>query len=72
MTPDAKLPHADRALSGAAPGEAETPRSAHSDAPHAVVGSLAELPRWFPPWAAQLGELYFSGTTSAFVLHGNT
>ena len=33
---------------------------------------LAELPRWFPPWAAQLAELYFSGTTSAFVLHGNT
>ena len=23
-------------------------------------------------WAAQLAELYFSGTTSAFVLHGNT
>jgi AAA+ superfamily predicted ATPase len=36
------------------------------------VGSLADLPRWFPPWAAQLAELYFSGTTSAFVLYGNT
>jgi AAA+ superfamily predicted ATPase len=36
------------------------------------AGTLAELPQWFPPWAAQLGELYFSGTTSAFVLHGNT
>src|SRR5437660_3118707 len=32
----------------------------------------AELPAWFPPWAAQLAELYFSGTTAAFVLHGNT
>ena len=32
----------------------------------------AELPPWFPPWAAQLAELYFSGTTSAFILHGNT
>src|SRR5437016_371593 len=32
----------------------------------------AALPAWFPPWAAQLAELYFSGTTSAFVLHGNT
>src|SRR5437870_7184311 len=31
-----------------------------------------KLPDWFPPWAAQLAELYFSGTTSAFVLHGNT
>jgi AAA+ superfamily predicted ATPase len=25
-----------------------------------------------PPWAAQLAELYFSGTTAAFLLHGNT
>ncbi|HKE88048.1 MAG TPA: AAA family ATPase [Vicinamibacterales bacterium] len=31
-----------------------------------------ELPRWFPSWAAQLADLYFSGTTAAFVLHGNT
>ena len=35
-------------------------------------GRLAELPTWFPGWAAQLAELYFSGTTAAFVLHGNT
>lgn len=26
----------------------------------------------FTGWAAQLAELYFSGTTAAFVLHGNT
>jgi AAA+ superfamily predicted ATPase len=32
----------------------------------------ADLPDWFPPWAAQLADLYFSGTTAAFVLHGNT
>jgi SpoVK/Ycf46/Vps4 family AAA+-type ATPase len=31
-----------------------------------------ELPDWFPAWAAQLADLYFSGTTAAFVLHGNT
>jgi AAA+ superfamily predicted ATPase len=31
-----------------------------------------KLPDWFPPWAAQLADLYFSGTTSTFVLHGNT
>jgi SpoVK/Ycf46/Vps4 family AAA+-type ATPase len=31
-----------------------------------------DLPAWFPGWASQLAELYFSGTTSAFVLHGNT
>ncbi len=32
----------------------------------------ADLPSWFPAWAAQLADLYFSGTTAAFVLHGNT
>src|SRR3982750_1856600 len=32
----------------------------------------AELPSWFPAWASQLADLYFSGTTEAFVLYGNT
>ncbi len=32
----------------------------------------SELPAWYPPWASQLADLYFSGTTAAFVLHGNT
>ena len=31
-----------------------------------------DLPPWFPSWASHLADLYFSGTTSAFVLHGNT
>src|SRR5437867_2904254 len=31
-----------------------------------------DLPVWFPAWAAELADLYFSGTTAAFVLHGNT
>ena len=31
-----------------------------------------QLPAHFPAWAAKLAELYFSGTTSMFVLHGNT
>src|SRR5216117_442799 len=29
------------------------------------------LPDWYPAWAAQLANLYFSGTTCVFVLHGN-
>jgi len=37
-----------------------------------AVGTLSDLPSSFPPWARRLAELYFSGTTSAFVLHGNT
>src|SRR6266702_1585230 len=32
----------------------------------------SELPAWLPAWARQLADLYFSGTTAAFVLHGNT
>ncbi len=32
----------------------------------------ATLPAWLPGWASQLADLYFSGTTAAFVLHGNT
>src|SRR5262245_12147217 len=32
----------------------------------------AEWPGWFPQWAADLADLYFSGTTAAFILHGNT
>src|SRR5512132_2315822 len=39
------------------------------DAPHRRP---ADLPDWFPGWAAQLADLYFSATTAAFVLHGNT
>jgi SpoVK/Ycf46/Vps4 family AAA+-type ATPase len=31
-----------------------------------------ELPAWYPPWALTMADLYFSSTTSVFVLHGNT
>ncbi len=30
-----------------------------------------ELPGWYPGWARDLADLYFSGTTSFFLLHGN-
>ena len=36
------------------------------------VGRASALPPHFPPWAGKLAELYFSGTTSMFVIHGNT
>ena len=32
----------------------------------------ADFPEWVPQWAHQMADLYFSGTTAAFVLHGNT
>lgn len=47
-------------------------------APAAGTSSAADhrrppdLPGWLSPWASQLADLYFSGTTAAFVLHGNT
>ena len=33
--------------------------------------AIAELPAWYPPWARELAEMYFSGTTALFILHGN-
>lgn len=36
------------------------------------VTRSSQLPPHFPAWAAKLAELYFSGTTSMFVVHGNT
>lgn len=36
------------------------------------VTRATQLPPHFPPWAGKLAELYFSGTTSMFVVHGNT
>ena len=29
------------------------------------------LPDWFPAWARELADLYFSGSTCVFILHGN-
>ncbi|MCA9515229.1 MAG: ATP-binding protein [Myxococcales bacterium] len=37
----------------------------------AAAASSVSLPAWFPRWAGTLAELYFSGTTSSFLLHGN-
>ncbi len=41
------------------------------DDPKADTILRTNLPKWFPAWAQRLGELYFSGTTSVFVLTGN-
>ena len=41
-------------------------------APLAKAASPAErLPAWYPAWARELAEQYFSGTTCLFILHGN-
>jgi ATP-dependent 26S proteasome regulatory subunit len=36
-----------------------------------VEEPAVRTPSWFPAWATQLADLYFSGTTCLFVLHGN-
>lgn len=35
------------------------------------VTQTVALPAHFPKWAGKLAELYFSGTTSMFIVHGN-
>lgn len=42
-----------------------------SDVTEQEVPSAA-LPPWYPDWAREMADLYFSGTTCLFVLHGNT
>lgn len=59
----------ERPGSDAQPGETKT--VALTAQGEAATGS-AGLPAWFPDWGRRLAELYFSGTTSMFVLHGNT
>lgn len=39
--------------------------------PTTSAATTTALPAWHPAWAKQLEQLYFSGTTSMFVLHGN-
>lgn len=56
------------APSAAAPPTADAKTLAGSDG----VNRASALPAHFPAWASQLAELYFSGTTSMFVVHGNT
>lgn len=36
-----------------------------------LITHHSSLPAWSPDWARQLADLYFSGTTCLFVLHGN-
>ena len=69
-------------MSGEAPqGELKKPERADDEqAPAAAAvpeplaptaGASGGLPAWYPPWARELADLYFSGTTCVFVLHGN-
>ncbi len=41
------------------------------ESPAATPARAPELPAWYPAWARELADLYFSGTTCLFLLHGN-
>jgi hypothetical protein len=52
----------------------ETQATAESPAgqePGSVATASDRLPAWCPGWARELADLYFSGTTCLFLLHGN-
>lgn len=49
----------------------EIVQSAVVDPAGAAGRSVAQLPDWYPGWAKELAQTYFSGTTSVFILHGN-
>jgi len=36
-----------------------------------LQASNLDLPDWYPDWARQVAELYFSGNSCFFILHGN-
>jgi AAA+ superfamily predicted ATPase len=39
---------------------------------HSTIDRATEaIPDWFPAWVKQLADLYFSGTSCVFILHGN-
>ncbi|MGC8641694.1 MAG: ATP-binding protein [Isosphaeraceae bacterium] len=41
-------------------------------APQLLPGNeAAPTPRWFPAWAREFADLYYAGSTSLFVFHGN-
>ncbi|HEX6909147.1 MAG TPA: hypothetical protein VF142_02080, partial [Longimicrobium sp.] len=68
-TPDAAVPPpaAPAPESGAAP-----PVSSPAPGTDERERGKDPFPAWWPGWARRMADLYFSGTTSVFLLHGNT
>jgi AAA+ superfamily predicted ATPase len=58
--------------------DAAAPAAPPAPAPAAAVPEDARergkegFPGWWPGWARRMADLYFSGTTSVFLLYGNT
>jgi AAA+ superfamily predicted ATPase len=47
------------------------PSPSISPATTLAVPAAPGVPDWYPPWAREMAELYFSGATCCFILHGN-
>lgn len=45
--------------------------TAKKTSPPQPTGTGDRFPAWFPGWARELSDLYTSGTTCLFVMHGN-
>src|SRR5258708_2018181 len=45
--------------------------TAKKTSPAPPAGTADRFPAWFPGWARELSDLYTSGTTCLFVMHGN-
>lgn len=63
---------AEPAATPANAGNASAVAPPKPDAPHLLPGDeAAAVPRWFPAWAREFADLYYAGSTSLFVFHGN-
>ena len=73
VEPDAALgvPAGALPTDPAAPQAAPAKELGETAPPSAAPESTSNLPAWYPAWARELADLYFSGTTCVFVLHGN-
>jgi AAA+ superfamily predicted ATPase len=48
-----------------------TPQPLVDDRSLAAPKPAPEVPNWYPAWAKEFADLYFSGSTCLFVFHGN-
>ena len=42
-----------------------------SDTLDASAAVVPDVPQWYPGWAQELADFYFSGSACLFILHGN-
>jgi hypothetical protein len=50
---------------------AKSSKATEPPSPPSAPARAVPMPAWFPAWAREFAELYFAGTTSVFLLHGD-